>query len=119
MTTQDVLKEVLAERERQDSRWGQQNHPVTIDRPHLDCSRSYFRHQYTNRANELKRLNSDDNTYGTLGWDHILLEEVYEALAEANPRKVREELIQVAAVAVAAIESLDRNELALFQGESL
>jgi hypothetical protein len=41
-------------------------------------------------------------------WAHILTEEFYEALAEADPEKLREELVQVAAVAVAWVECLDR-----------
>lgn len=82
-TVQQVLQEVLAERVRQETKWGQQNH-------------NPFR------------------------WNAILGEEVGEvsnALCENwNEKKelyphLREELIQVAAVAVAFVESLDRNQL--------
>ncbi len=86
-----VLQEVLQERLRQHAKWGQQNHAPEI-------------------------------------WLMILGEEVGEATkaaleAWANdpvlyPRSrdqwlghYRRELIQVAAVAIAAVESLDRNEL--------
>lgn len=41
-------------------------------------------------------------------WRHILQEEVAEAFAELDPAPLREELIQVAAVAVAWIEAIDR-----------
>jgi hypothetical protein len=41
-------------------------------------------------------------------WRHILLEEIHEALDEVVADKLRAELIQVAAVAVAWIEALDR-----------
>lgn len=47
-------------------------------------------------------------------WLSILGEEVGEsckAVLEDSPLQYREEMIQVAAVAIAAIESLDRNEL--------
>ncbi|MGL5825583.1 MAG: hypothetical protein ACRCYU_12350 [Nocardioides sp.] len=48
---------------------------------------------------------------GTMGWDTILQEEVFEALSESNPEKAVAELIQVAAVAVAAADSLRRNDV--------
>lgn len=89
MNTANVLDEVLVERQRQDGKWGQQDHAPAV-------------------------------------WLMVLAEEVgeanqaaFEALfprfdkraAERGPRSLaeyRQELIQVAAVAVAAIESLDR-----------
>ncbi|QFP78422.1 hypothetical protein DAAJ005_14735 [Deinococcus sp. AJ005] len=89
--TADVLAEILAERQRQDAKWGQQDH--------------------------------DPST-----WLMVLAEEVGEAnqavfetlfpiydkrAAQRGPRTLaeyRQELIQVAAVAVAAIESLDRQD---------
>lgn len=79
--TKGVLEEVQEERQRQDEIWGLQNH-------------------------------------GVCGWMLILSEEFGEAAKDANQihfekRKdrvsnYRSELVQVAAVAVAAIESLDR-----------
>lgn len=89
--TQGVLGEVLAERQRQDAKWGAQNHAPEV-------------------------------------WLMVLAEEVGEANQAAfehlfpafdkqasvrGPRSLadyRQELIQVAAVAVAAIESLDRQQ---------
>jgi hypothetical protein len=44
----------------------------------------------------------------TLKWVDILEEEVAEAAAESDPAKLRAELVQVAAVAVAWIEAIDR-----------
>ncbi|MDR0731531.1 MAG: hypothetical protein LBF63_07675 [Treponema sp.] len=41
-------------------------------------------------------------------WSNILMEEVCEAFAETEPEKQREEMVQVAAVAVQIIECLDR-----------
>jgi hypothetical protein len=83
-----VLEEVLAERVRQDARWGVQNHDPSV-------------------------------------WLMILGEEVGEAVKAAleawaddscyssypHLREYRRELLQVAAVAVAMAESVDRNEL--------
>lgn len=113
MSTERVLQEVLQERQRQDAKWGQQNHVIVTERPYLDAGGPKdTREVYFDKAEQYKHFNDQDNQHGSLGWDHILLEEVFEALAEQDPAKIREELVQVAAVAVAAIESLDRNELA-------
>ena len=71
-----ILKEVVQERERQEKKWGEQNHEPTK-------------------------------------WFTILIEEVGEACeAELNKKKeeYRAELIQVAAVAVAMIDSFDRKK---------
>jgi hypothetical protein len=94
----DVFDEVRAERERQDAKWGEQNHPDgTSDNPmnreiaaisKQDCDEAF----------------ADDR--GT--WSHILDEEVAEAFAESDPQKLRTELLQVAAVAVAWVEAIDR-----------
>ncbi|GAB3278403.1 MazG-like family protein [Larkinella harenae] len=81
----DVLDEVANERKRQEEKWGQQNHAPVY-------------------------------------YNAILQEEVGEVAKEvveytfAEPgvprlQNIRKELVQVAAVAVAMIQSLDRNEL--------
>jgi len=83
-----AIDDILRERERQNGKWGEQNHELPI-------------------------------------WLGILMEEVGEVAKEVNEysatsfgveadsylRRYRTELIEVAAVAIAAIESLDRNEL--------
>lgn len=96
-TSWNVCRDVLKERVRQDEKWGQQNHPDgTGGRPMIEA------------ANE-QRLRTDLLAEsGLLDWRSILLEEVYEALAEEDPVKLREELVQVAAVAVAWVEAIDR-----------
>lgn len=102
--TQSVLLEVEAERKAQDKRWGEQNHPQQGGKnPDAGIA------AYSARASDWKRINDDRVTAGLLGFDSILLEEVYEALGERDPKLRREELLQVAAVAVCAIEALDRN----------
>jgi len=76
----EIYIEVARERIRQETKWGQQNHQPII-------------------------------------WSNILGEEfgeVYKAINEAifngsSWLDYREELVQVAAVAIAAVESLDRN----------
>ena len=50
--------------------------------------------------------------HGKVTYRDILLEEVFEALAESNPARLRVELVQVAAVAVAWVEKIDRQAAA-------
>jgi NTP pyrophosphatase (non-canonical NTP hydrolase) len=83
----DALKDILEERERQDELWGEQNHHPVV-------------------------------------WLSILMEEVGELAQEINEYKLfdnpnksnftfntlRDEAIQVAAVAIAMVECLDRNK---------
>lgn len=89
--------EVLGERERQDARWGEQNHPDgTGDL--VEVADAVFTRQ----------LCDDAFRDGEGTWLHILAEEVAEAFAESDPAKLRVELIQVAAVAVAWVEAIDR-----------
>lgn len=81
ITDGGVLNEVAAERDRQDAKWGEQNHDLPV-------------------------------------WITVLAEEIGEAAQEvlaarAGERpamlRCRAELVQVAAVAVAAIEYIDRS----------
>ncbi len=95
--TISVLDEVHYERISQDDKWGQQDHPMGTHTA------------YANRADELKKLNDHLAKTGGITWRDVLLEEVYEALAEIDPVKLRAELVQVAAVAVAIVENIDRN----------
>ena len=89
--------EVLEERRRQDAKWGEQSHP---DGTGLNYAEG--------NARERRRLCEEAFAAGRGTWRHILLEEVYEALAETDPAALRTELIQVAAVAVAWAEAIDR-----------
>lgn len=105
----EVVREVCEERNAQYAQWGQQDHPLTPPDRTLGLLHSR-KHQ---RAADLwKALNAERVKSGRIAWDGILLEEVYEALAEDDPAKARAELVQVAAVAVAMIESIDRLEAA-------
>lgn len=47
---------------------------------------------------------------GELTYKDIFLEEVFEALSEEDQEKLREELVQTAAVAVAWVEKIDRDK---------
>lgn len=92
----NVFEDVESERESQDAKWGEQNHPDGTSE------------DYTFNAFIAKQGYKAASIHGQLTWRHILTEEFYEALAETDPVKLRAELIQVAAVAVAWIEAIDR-----------
>ena len=96
----NIGHEVYDERAKQDARWGEQNHE--------DVPSDHVRAQHARTADAWKYTNADRVRRGVLAWDGILLEEVFEACAEADPARMREELVQVASVAVAWIEAIDR-----------
>lgn len=104
--TRRVLDAVADERASQDVKWGEQNH---LDYP-TDIDQGAAQQDYAGEADAWKELNELRVRDGDVGWDGILLEEVYEALAESAPDKLRAELVQVAAVAVAWIEAIDRRD---------
>lgn len=112
--TQDVLREVLRERERQEKKWGEQNHPdfdQTLLRRKGGCDEQRMAMEYevpTEARGKQLCQNAFRDGQGT--YAHILIEEVTEVVGTCNEptSKLREELIQVAAVAVAWVEKLDR-----------
>jgi hypothetical protein len=95
----NVLADVADERTRQDDRWGEQNHPDGTGAPEFGELADRAKQQYEDAARD-----------GSVTWTNVLLEEVAEAFAESDPARLREELIQVAAVAVAWAECIDRRE---------
>jgi len=94
--TDSVLTEIYNERANQDLKWGTQNHPMGASYGLRDSCRAV--QEACDKAAE----------EGTLTWMLILDEEVTEASCEVDPARMREELVQVAAVAVAMIEAIDR-----------
>jgi hypothetical protein len=78
----NVLRDVIEEREKQDKKWGEQNHAPAV-------------------------------------WQNILMEEVGAAskavldyvFGSGSVEDYRAEMVQVAAVAIAAIESFDRRKV--------
>jgi len=95
-----VLQEVMRERLRQDEKWGEQNWP-DMDGRVLSAT-----------VSESTAKSMCDSAFkdGTGTYSHILHEEFIEALSARDQDHLREELIQVAAVAVAWIEKIDRDK---------
>lgn len=94
-----TLEEVSHERGRQVAKWGEQNHPD-------GTGYAYLREQAAKARHECQVAAAD----GRVTWRLILREEYREALAETDPERLRTELVQVAAVAAAWIEAIDRRQ---------
>ncbi|MFE2941006.1 NUDIX hydrolase [Streptomyces sp. NPDC059255] len=95
--TRQVLAEIASERRRQDDKFGEQNHPDGTGQ-----------HPEQIDADVARMACQQAADGGYLDWLHILREEVAEALAESDPARLRAELVQVAAVAAAWVEAIDR-----------
>ena len=105
-----VLLEVMDERRRQHAKWGEQNHPDGTGpsvQPLAFQGNSGWR--FAERLSIMARRKCERSFRTGVGtYRDILLEEVFEALAESKPNQLRAELIQVAAVAVQWVEAIDR-----------
>lgn len=97
IAVRNVLEDVAEENQRQDAKWGEQNH--------TDGTGGRAAHAAADWARDVTETNAAAKQ---VTWQNILQEEVYEAFAEDDPAKLRTELIQVAAVAVQWIAALDR-----------
>lgn len=101
--TTRVLREVGAEREAQDAKWGEQNHHNGTGHE-LMLPRGSAREQ----ANRAQVENDRAVVDGHISFLAILVEELLEANAETDRARLRAELVQLAAVAVGWIEAIDR-----------
>ncbi|MFI5782636.1 hypothetical protein [Nocardia sp. NPDC051570] len=112
LVDEQIVDEVLAERARQDARWGQQDHP--------DGTGTAWENDWCGGlggqspggalgyADLMRACCQAAADAGQVTFRHILLEEVAEAFAETAPLRLRAELLQVAAVAVEWIGAIDR-----------
>lgn len=98
LVTGAVLQEVAAERIRQRAKWGAQEHRDGTHPLGFGLGLKVLRL----REAVAERLGTGST------WARILLEEVFEAVVEKDPARLRAELVQVAAVAVQWIEVIDR-----------
>ena len=96
-----IITKVISERKRQYQKWGEQNHPDGTGHP-----------SSVEQANSAKLIYEHHSKIGQLTWMHILAEETLEAFAETDTEKLKTELIQSAAVAVAWCEAIERREKA-------
>lgn len=119
------LAAVAEEMASQFVKWGEQNHPSFADDAPFsaglgrelsieyenDHTYGEVAKSYRGLAEDYQRINDFREENRLQRWDSILLEEVFEALAEDDPRARIKELIQVAAVAIQFAKSIERNEL--------
>ena len=128
----EVLAEVAAERQRQDERWGEQNHPLVATYPSRTSDRRTIHLHLDVPVASVARAQCDArHARGEGSWVDILVEELAEtvdaggALAcaeldggsdECLSKACEAELIQLAAVAVAAVEALRRRRGAAMRG---
>ena len=109
---QNILNEIISERERQDKKWGVQNHP-SVDsglsqRDPYPSDRMCEEYEIPSEA-RAKQLCEINAKIGLITWAHIAIEEVSEVVAAKDEITRREELVQLGAVILAWIESIDRN----------
>jgi hypothetical protein len=97
-----IFAAINKERERQDDKFGKQNHPMLGTFVGICPSEAALKDELKLRRDRIK--------HGHTGWFDILMEEVCEAFLARKLKNAREEMVQVAAVAVAIIEYLDRME---------
>ena len=94
MNTSEVLQNVLDERHRQDKKWGEQNHTISV-----------YGHIVGEEFGEVSKAIVE-----------ILMDEVmYSTMNHELRVELRKELIQAAATAVAMVECMDRNRYTLAQ----
>ena len=102
LSLRSVARDVMTETERQYDLHG----PVPSDRQTgTDTCHRYWANLEKSRTDQAARE-------GTLTWFQILIEEVAEARAETDWPKLREELVQVAAVAASWVEDGDKKHAA-------
>lgn len=98
-----VLSNIREERVRQDTLWGEQNHPQ-VPPKHLRVGLGVCSERSAKFYCESARL---DNK---MTWAHIAIEEMAEVVDAETEEARRAEWVQLAAVCIAAIQSIDRNK---------
>lgn len=106
--TEDVLVEVAHERARQFAQYGaNEDIPLGMG-PSVRWLAPYTPHDARTVERVLRQdYEERERQHGTPSWMTLIREEVAEAFSEGDPVKLRAELLQVAALAVSAIEKMD------------
>jgi len=93
---------VIDERLSQELKWGEQNHPQ-VPPKHLRSGLGVCSERSAKFYCESARL---DNK---MTWAHIAIEELAEVVDAETEEERRAEWVQLAAVCISAIQSIDRN----------
>jgi hypothetical protein len=108
-TTQSVLAEIECEVNRQNELWNEQNYAWNTDELAGSVPSDWLLTREWTSQDDVKAAVEGFFANDQGGFAEILFEEVAEALDEPDISNVRTELIQVAAVALQAVKSIDRN----------
>ncbi len=110
MIDSKIFAEVAEERQRQDAKWGVQNHPILVPGL-LDTSPEMMAAFYRVPTEaHAKMLCERSFVEGDGSYMGIIVEELAEVVAcMDNKVTMRAELVQLAACCVAAIAALDRS----------
>lgn len=113
MSLDKILDEIRAERAQQDSKWGVQDHPsisgaLTNIPEFADDLRIRARYYGVPEEDAAKNLCETAFKLAAGSYGHIAVEEMAEVIGAANDQDRRGELVQLAAVCAAWIESIDR-----------
>lgn len=113
MDKSQIIESILAERERQEQKWGTQHHP-SFDQTLLNriggCGPERMSEEYEIPSEARAKFLCEESFRKNQGtWAHILVEEVSEVIGTCNQDKevTKKELIQTAAVIFAWLEDLD------------
>jgi hypothetical protein len=111
----DIFKKIHKEINDVNQKWGEQTYPI-FDRTLMyregGCTpKRMCEHYEIPSETRAKFLVNNSANKDELTWMHILMEEVSEACSTCDPELLEDELIQVATMAIKAIESLRKNGL--------
>lgn len=106
--TDQVLADVRAERARQFAQYGTNEDLELGMGPTVRWLAPYTPHDALHVERTLRQDYEDkERFHGKPTWMSLIREEVAEAFSEGDPAKLRAELLQVAALAVSAVEKMD------------
>ena len=109
----NIFEEIRLERQKQDEKWGVQNHPcldqVLLNRDNGCTPNRMCEHYEIPSEDRAKLLCETSFRIGQGTYAHIAIEEMSEVISAFDIYKRREELIQLTAVCVAWIEKIDRD----------
>ena len=113
-----AVEAVIAERLRQEAKWGEQNHPMAPSGKNRSVKLEHFACEILGipTAREARDACEWSHRAGSGTYTHILVEEVAEfveacVLHGETSDEARAEMVQVAAVALAMLEAIDRKRV--------
>src|SRR5215475_8143147 len=101
----EVIADVVMAAAEQDKLWGERAHPDGAGQDAL-----LLGHSFVALATHLRTACERAARDGTLTWAHIVLAQLFGAMAETDPAALRGELAQAAAVLLLWVRAIDRRE---------